>query len=268
MPDDEITIQARAFSDLIQDDPPRFDPPQLPGLTPHAAAYWWRQIAYAFPVRDPRLFPAIGRGEFSVEQLEVLDRYLEAVRELGASEVLNGEHRINIGLDKDDGESVEAAFPKGENLRGFSVLFRQFYSDDETASFDNARKVLGETAVKVDDISHEQRLDDLKRWKKVHARMHGTQLEMLVLEQMVKDERIPPSALELHRQNPAYLISLYNYGDLIHFGRKREKLKEVISGGPVEENWTKMEFLISVAGLCHLYVGFGVLIEAALRTAL
>lgn len=261
---DEITIQARAFSDLIQDDQPRIDPPQLPGLTPHTAAYWWRQIAYAFPIRDPRLFPPIGRSEFSAEHLEILDRYQEAVQELGASEVLNGEHRITIGLDKDDGESVQAAFPRAENLRGFSVLFRQFYSDGETASFDHVRKALGETAAKVDDASHDQRLDDLKHWKKAHARMHGAQLEMLVLEQIVKHERVPPSALELHRQNPAYLISLYNYGDLIHFGRKRETLKKVISGGPVEENWTKMEFLISVAAICHLYVGFGVLIEAAL----
>jgi hypothetical protein len=94
--------------------------------------------------------------------------------------------------------------------------------------------------------------------------MRRLQLEMLVLEQMVKDGRAPAGALELHRESPTYLISLYNYGELIHFGTQRTRLREVIAAGPFEENWTKMEFLIAVAGLCHLYVGFGALVKAAL----
>ena len=94
--------------------------------------------------------------------------------------------------------------------------------------------------------------------------MKGKQLEMLCLEQMVKDQRIPPFALEQHREIPLQLISLYNYGELIHFGERREKLKEVIGAGPFEENWTKMEFMIAAAGLSHFYIGFGLLIQAAL----
>jgi len=95
--------------------------------------------------------------------------------------------------------------------------------------------------------------------------MHGNQLEILVLEQLVKDGRVPQGALELHREKPAELISLYNYGELIHFGKERQRLKEMVGGGPFEENWTKMEFMISVAGFSHFYLGFAELIEAALE---
>lgn len=264
---DEIKVQARAFSDLVQDDHPRFEPPQPPGLSPEVAAFWWRQIGYVFPLEDPRSFPAIGRDRFEESQLEVLDRYIEAAHELAGSEVLSGKHQVTVQMTEDEDESIEAAFPKGENLRGFSVLFRQFYSDEETASFDRARKTLGEVAARIDDSEKGRRLEQLKAWKKAAGRMRGRQLEMLVLEQLVRDGRAPAGALELHRETPIHLISLYQYGELIHFGKQREKLKAVIEAGPFEENWTKMEFLIAVAGLCHLYVGFGLLVEAALPQA-
>lgn len=214
-------------------------------------------------MEDPRPFPAIGRELFSESQLETLDRYVDAAEELAESEVLNGEHKVTVGMDEDE-ESVEAAFPKGENLRGFSVLFRQFYSDDETASFDSVRKIVGKVAAKMEDEQEKRRLTKLKVWKKAQGRMRGRALEMLVLEQLIKDGRAPAGALELHRESPSYLISLYNYGELIHFGKQRAQLRKVVDAGPFEASWTKMEFLIAVAGLCHLYVGFAVLVEAAL----
>jgi hypothetical protein len=264
---DEVTVEARAFSDIVQDDPLRFQSPQLPGLSPEVADYWWRQIGYVFPLEDPRVFPAIGRDRFEESQLEVLERYTEVARELASSEVLNGKHQVTVGMAGGDEESIEAAFPNGENLRGFSVLFRQFYSDAEVASFDRARKTLGEVAAQFDDGNGDRRLEQLKAWKKAAGRMRGRQLEMLVLERLVNDERAPAGALELHRQTPVHLISLYQYGELIHFGRQRDQLKAVIQAGAFEENWTKMEFLIAVAGLCHLYLGFGVLVETALDDA-
>jgi hypothetical protein len=264
---DEITVEARAFSDLVQDDPLRFQSPQFPDLSPEAADYWWRQIAYVFPLEDPRAFPTIGRDRFKEAQLEVLDRYTESARELAGSEVLNGKHRVTLEMTEDDEESVEAHFPKGENLRGFSVLFRQFYGDDEVASFDRARKILGEVSAQIDDGERDRRLEQLRVWKKAAGRMRGRQLEMLVLERLVKDGRAPAGTLELHRETPVHLISLYQYGELIHFGNRREQLRAVIEAGAFMENWTKMEFLIAVAGLCHLYVGFGLLVEVALDEA-
>jgi hypothetical protein len=207
-------------------------------------------------------FPPIGRTPFSAEQLETLDRFVAAVKELGESAVLNGKHRLTVNMLEGGSESVEAEFPKGENLRGLSVLCRQFYSDDEVASFTSARKALGEVCAQLEDSDRERRLEELRTWRKAHGRMRGTQLEMLVLEQMVRDERVPASALDLKREGPNYLITIYNYGEPIHFGDQRARLKEIVGGGPFEENWSKMEFLTTMTSFCHLYVGFATLIEA------
>lgn len=80
------------------------------------------------------------------------------------------------------------------------MLFRQFYSDDEAASFDRARKTLGEVAAQIDEGERDRLLEQLKAWKKAAGRMRGRQLEMLVLERLVKDGRAPAGALELHER--------------------------------------------------------------------
>lgn len=266
MPDrpDTVNVQVRSFHDLVQDDPLRFEPPRVPGLDLRAAAYWWHQIAYAFRFDDPRSFPPVGRDRFTSDQLEVLERFAAAAEELGESSVLSGEYRLRVDIGDETGESVEAQFPKGENLRGLSVLFRQFYSDEEIASFTRARKVLGEVCAQLEDAKRDKRLEQLRLWRKSHGRMRGAQLEMIVLEEMVSEGRVPPSTLELARKGPNYLISLYNYGELIHFGDKRGHLKELVGAGPFEESWTKMEFLTTVTSFSHFYIGFAELIEAAL----
>lgn len=259
-----INIQARAFSDSAQDEPLRFAAPALEGVPKHVAEFWWHQLEYAFPFSDPRTFPAIGRGAFEPRHLDVLDRFLGAASELGTSIVLNGEWKLTIDIADDDSESVSAAFPAVENLRGFSVLFRQFYSDSEIASFDAGRKVLGEVIAAADGPSRADQLEVLKTWKKAHNQLKAQQLEMWVLRALVANGKAPTGALELHRQIPNQIISLYNYGELIHFGDQREKLGELIGAGEFESSWSKMEFLIAVAGLSHFYIGFAVLVAAAL----
>ncbi len=261
----EVNVEVRAFSDLIHDDPMPFKAPRRGSLRPEVAAFWWRQIAYVFSLEDPRAFPALGRARFSDQQLEILDRFVEAADELAQSEVLNGEYSVTIDFAQTEELSVAASFPRGESVRGLAVLFRQFYSDHEFASFTQARKALGAMANDTQDAARQQRLDLIRTWKKAHGRMHGDQMEILVLERLVEEGRAPQDALDLHRGKPGELISLYNYGELIHFGEKRERLKELVGGGSFEENWTKMEFLISLAGFSHFYVGFAELIEAALK---
>jgi hypothetical protein len=262
---DEITVHARAFSALVHDEPLSFEAPRRGEISEEVAGFWWRQIAYAFSLDDPREFPRIGRDAFSAAQIEVLDRFLEAAEELAESEVLNGEYGVIVSFDQTEDLAIEATFPREESVRGLAVLFRQFYSDTEVASFSSARNALGGVAVDLEDSDHQSRLDLIRTWKKAHGRMHGNQLELLVLERLVKEGRVPPSALELHREKPAELISLYNYGALIHFGKERQRLKELVGGGPFEENWTKMEFLISITGFSHFYLGFAELIEVALE---
>jgi hypothetical protein len=211
--DEFVNVHARAWSDLAQDEPLRFPAPVIEGVPEHVAEFWWRQVQYAFPSDDPREFPPLGRDAFDAGQLEVLDRFAAAAGALAGSIVLNGEWKLTIDLAQDGAESVNSAFPDDENLRGFSVLFRQFYSAEEVASFHSAQKVLNTVSAAIDGQDHDRRLEMLKVWRSAHGKMQAEQSEMLVLRALVDNKRIPEGALELHREVPNKLISIYNYGE-------------------------------------------------------
>jgi len=258
-------VTARALSAIVQDEPLAFPAPVVPGLSQQIAESRWRELAYAFSLQDPREFPKIGREAFSADEIESIERFVEAVGELGQSVVLNSRSRVTINLAGDLEDEVDAEFPDGENIRGFSVLFRQCYGDDETASFKAIRTALGRAARSMNDSDYERRLNLIKAWRRAHGKLRADQLEMHVLRALHADGKVSENALELHRDRPAQIISLYNYGEVIHFGAKRRELANLIGAGQFESAWSKMQFLFAVAGLSHFYVGFSLLAMAALE---
>lgn len=259
-----ITVSARAFSGLAQEEPLSFSAPVVPGMSEAVAEHRWRELIYAFSLEDPRSFPTLARSAFSTDELESLERFIEAVSELGKSVVLNSGSRLTINFS-DGAESVDAVFPETENLRGFSVLFRQCYSDEETASFKSVRTAIGRASHELQDEKRQRRLDMIKSWRRAHGKLQAEQLEIHVLRALVAEGKAPADALELHQKHPKQIISLYNYGDLIHFGKRRQEFADLIGAGEFESAWSKMQFLAAVSGLSHFYVGFSLLAEAALH---
>ncbi len=258
-------MTARALSAIVQDEPVAFPAPVVPGLSEQIAESRWRELAYAFSLQDPREFPPIGREAFSADEIESIKRFIEAVGELGQSIVLNGGSRLTINLTGDLENEVDAEFPDNENIRGFSVLFRQCYSDNEAASFKAVRTAIGRAARATTDGDYERRLDLIKVWRRAHGKLREDQLEMHVLRALYADGKVSENALELHRDRPAQIISLYNYGEVIHFGAKRQELANLIGAGQFESAWSRMQFLFAVTGLSHFYVGFSLLATAALK---
>ena len=66
--------------------------------------------------------------------------------------------------------------------------------------------------------------------------------------------------------SPQNLISVFQYGDLIHWGDKKA---EIIGPDkdPFAHAWQRMAFLEAMLGLSHLYMGFSLVIGAALGEA-
>ncbi len=64
--------------------------------------------------------------------------------------------------------------------------------------------------------------------------------------------------------SPQQVISAYQYGDLIHWGDD-SKLIAVASDLFLQVR-QQMEFLEAVTGLIHVYLGFSLLVRAALGT--
>ncbi len=63
--------------------------------------------------------------------------------------------------------------------------------------------------------------------------------------------------------SPTQLFSTYQYGDLIHWGSKRDALRAVESD-PFDSAWTRIQFLDAATALTHLYLGFALIVKAAL----
>jgi hypothetical protein len=59
------------------------------------------------------------------------------------------------------------------------------------------------------------------------------------------------------------LISIYNYGDDIHWGEKRQQVA-AWNEFPFDSAWTRMACFEAMNGLAHIYLGFAQLVDAAL----
>ena len=63
--------------------------------------------------------------------------------------------------------------------------------------------------------------------------------------------------------NPAELINLFNYGELIHFGKHSDEYDKM-AAEPNMEDIQNNNFMIAMLGLVHLYFGFSEVIRAAI----
>ncbi len=193
----------------------------------------------------------------------VLDRYCSAAAELAESTFLGYPTMMTIRPGASIEDEVERAYPPMENIRGFSVLLRQFHSKDELASFPKMRALLGRLDAEAEDAHSTARREQLGAWGRAvgQARMH--QVKALVRRRLERDRGWTLPKLPDENQSPEQLLSLYNYGEDIHWGRKRETLA-ALGVDPLEAAMMRMHFFEAATGLAHLYLGFAVLVEAAL----
>jgi hypothetical protein len=59
------------------------------------------------------------------------------------------------------------------------------------------------------------------------------------------------------------LISIYNYGEDIHWGDKRDQVA-AWDASPFDSAWMRMACFEAMAGLAHVYLGFAQLVDAVL----
>jgi hypothetical protein len=101
---------------------------------------WWRNLQYAFSLPPPQTFPPF--GSLAEDELRVLRRYQAKAQELARSTALNVDVGYSLRFTQTGGYEVDTDFPSDEAVRGFASLFRQFYSNEERASFHRALSIL------------------------------------------------------------------------------------------------------------------------------
>jgi len=146
-------------------------------------------------------------------------------------------------------------------MRGFATLFRQFDSPKESAGFLQIQRVLREADAAYPDDRSNERLARLKAWGKARGRLHGTNLKVLVGQKLRSQGRMPARIPREEEMSPEQLISGYQYGDLIHWDDDSTLL--AVASDPFLQIKQQMAFLEAVAGLIHIYLGFSLLVRAA-----
>jgi hypothetical protein len=263
-----IQVKAVSFETMALGTPLAFPAPlaQL-APDPDGFEFFWRLLTYAFGLPNPSSFPRLPNLP-SQEDAAVLRRYLLAAEDLASSTILSSKSFVRVTMPTmDDDPQVQSEFSSAEVTRGFTVLFRQFHSNKEDASFIAARRVLRAANEAAADEYMEERKQHLTAWSKARASLLGENLRVRVGQRLQADGRMPPGELPGQSSDrvlgPEQLISAYQYGDLIHWGSKR-RILETAGTDPFEEAWQRMLFLDAVGGLAHLYLGFALLLEAAL----
>lgn len=260
-PKNLVTLSAASFETPALSHPLKFPVPYGDtaagqGNTSRA----WNMIQYVFDLPNPRLFPPL--PEVSSDDARVLDRYVHSARELADGTFLTFPIRLTIRFNRGDVWVENQNFPSNEVVRGFSVMFRQIYSDGELASFNKVTRILGRVNQEAGDDHVSHRVEHLRAWRRASGMMRANHLKVLVGRKQEDEYSISWGSLPQEDRSPAEIISQYNYGDDIHWGKHRDAVA-VFNSDPAFAASRRLDFFDAVEHLAHLYLGFGVLVRAA-----
>lgn len=258
-----MTVNARSWSSLVQDHPLAWEPVWTELMKDREAArFCWRRIQYVFGLSDPRLMAQF-EHPFSDDEREVLERFVQQARDLAGSTFLSAKDEVTISI-ADDGmsEAIEKRLSDRDVTVGFMVMFRQCYSNDEKASFKNARGIVMQRAKNLPE--GDDRSATLRAWAKTQGQMRGRLLESHVHSAMA-DRGDGPAMLKRpdgdpqhpdRVESPEMLLSTYWYGDMIHWTRGETTLIEWEKDA-FTSAWKIIHTLMAASELAHFYVGFG-----------
>jgi hypothetical protein len=259
-----LRITAHGPEALLKELPLPFTPPMVEvAQTPDAFAFWWKQLDFVFEFNDPRTLPPLP-APLSDDEQGIVDRYVAKARDLAESAILNA---IGSGIsvrieDHTDAESVIASFERMDAQLGFAGLLRQCdsVSGRDRARFGRVLEILETAARASPDAQTQARLAGLGAWREAVEQLHQKSLNQLIRDRLVRE--VQAGVLDFSEaQNPKELIEIYDYGDLLHWGRQ-----PTLDAWEADEFLAKerrLAFLSAAAGLAHAYIGFAELARAA-----
>lgn len=264
-------IRAVPFSALIQDRPLPWPTPMRELLkVPETGDFVWRRLHYVLRLDDPRAFPVAALA-LTGDEAAILRRFVAQARRLAGTTLLGADDNVTISIPDDDGdEGIDSELSDPDITVGHMVFVRQCLADGEEASFSKACKILQRRS---HESGEKQAIDILASWRKAHARLLNQTLEELVQERMVSDGLMPAdtvgpdgkrhSAIVRAPASPRELLQTLWYGDQMHWGKHRPALS-AIQADPFAVAMWDMAARQASSDLAHFYLGFALLLEAAL----
>ena len=261
-------LHATTFRDGLLPVELRFDPPYVErSPAPANFSYWWQLLEVVFALPDPSDFSTLD----SIDQPDsrTLNRFVSTCRDLAESTVLSNRGTTTIRFTT-TGVTAEAVDPPSrEALRGTGVTLRQFFSNDEKASFLIVRNLLGKLIAKDGGIHHAKRREIQKAWSRAHGQLRGGSL--LALADHIGATRsgfcLPEGEADRDHVRPEQVLSMFYYGDHIHWSGESKALEAYKSDaviGAMADVW----LLETINQLGHFYLGYGKIVESALGSKL
>lgn len=243
----------------------QFPPPYMElAVRPSEFQHQWKQLEYAFGLPDPNLFPAL-KLPLREKDREATARYVESCKELATYSLLGCDRHYRLSqAEGQDSVSMEYNMPPKEILRGFAILFRQLHSDDP-ASYGVVKTILASSIRQEDDVVSSAGLDYIRQWSRARAKLlQFTLTEIVQMKALQAEWPNSPVPFPENSHTPSELISMFQYGEYIHWGDKREQHAAILRM-PVFAKLLEFKFHDVQIGLSHFYLGYSKLAEAALR---
>lgn len=264
-----LHVKAKSPEELLSGRPLLFTPPMRhEGSSPEAFSFHWRQMDYVFGLPDPHTFPRLP-ADLDPGEFEAVQRYIATARDLARSAVLNAiDEGMHVDIENDtDIEHVALRLAERDRQVGFAALLRHCDSTSEPASFGRVASILWKAAevggVKDgDEEATAAALGTLKDWRRAVGRLHMRSLNQLLRDRLAADEQFAILAFE-EEHSPEQLLSVYDYGDLLHWDSKREILA-AWQDDEYRSGERRLTFLACACALAHAYIGFAVLAAAAI----
>jgi hypothetical protein len=232
-------------------------------------SFWWKQLDYIFELDDPRTFPALqvdlGDGTAAVK------RYIETANHLADTDALSALDRgFFVRLEDGTGceSEVNADFGRKDSQLGLSGLLRHCDSRavKDGARFRRIHELLVSAAEQTADATvRAEQLRQLEAWRVSIELLHSRSVDQCVRDRLVAENGWSAFDYREHYR-PDYLIRVYDYGDLLHWGEQTEELAE-LEADEFLAAYNRFGFFYAAAGLAHLYIGFGELARAAVPAA-
>ncbi|MFF1830697.1 hypothetical protein [Paenarthrobacter sp. NPDC058040] len=257
----QLSFQEKQFR-IAADAALRFPPPYLEYALDEKGFYFqWQKFQLVFGLSDPAQFQPLD-VELESNDKDAVLRYLGVCRELATYSLLN--HKGGITFESGPGgDRITADSPPKEALRGFVVLFRQIHSEgNENANYKAVRSILGKAAANADDDQRDARLDIMKQWHRTRAALLERSLSDRGQAKIMEALGAPKELAVRSRHTPLELIALFNYGEYIHWGERRNDHAALFQderGAAIAE----FEFHDTLVGMSHFYFGYAKLLESA-----
>jgi hypothetical protein len=179
---------------------------------------------------------------------------------LGEAAVLNADISMRVFVpDQHSPEIVETEFPARHSIVGFAALFRHFYANGERASFNQVQRILRRANLALDDEGDVLRAAALQAWAGAQGRLRGYTLHALAKAAYTGQ----PIREELSKYSPEFIISVFNYGDDLHWDQRHRDMTRAWTKDEFMTAHMRMTFLESTACLAHLYIEFACLASRA-----